>query len=119
MRPGASLQNQCRALFRCALQDRKVEFPHSSSELGSNAFAMLDELIQIIADCPAATISITGHTDSSGNESPNRHLSKERANSVIIYLIEGGIAAGRLRAIGAGSSAPLRDENNARSLMDQ
>jgi len=36
----------------------------------------------------------------------------------MIYLIEGGIAAGRLRAIGVGSPAPLRDENNARSLMD-
>lgn len=115
LRQGESLQNQCNALFRSAQQGRKVEFPHDSPELGSNAFSMLDELIQIVADCPAAMISITGHTDASGNDSSNQQLSEARANSVMAYMINGGIAAGRLQAIGAGSSAPLLDENSARA----
>ncbi len=72
-------------------------------------------LIQIVADCPAAIISITGHTDASGSESSNRQLSEARANSVLNYMINGGIAAERLQAIGAGSSRPLLDKNSARA----
>jgi len=113
LRPGASLEVQCAALFHSILQGRKVEFPQDSNELASTAFSILDELIEIIADCPAASIAITGHTDASGNESINLQLSEARANSVMTYMIAGGIAARRLQAIGAGSSAPLLDENNA------
>ncbi len=111
--PGASLEIQCAALFHSTLQGRKIEFPQDSTELGSTAFSILDELIEIVADCPAATVAITGHTDASGNESNNLQLSEARAKSVMTYMIAGGIAAMRLRAIGAGSSAPLLDENNA------
>lgn len=115
LQPGASLQNQCSALFHAALQGRKVEFPRDSAELGSNAFSLLDELIQIVADCPAARVSITGHTDASGNETNNLQLGEARANSVLAYMVSGGIAAERLQANGAGSSTPLLDENSARA----
>jgi len=113
LHPGASLEIQCAALFQSTLQGRRVEFPQDSTELGSTAFSILDELIEIVADCPAATVAITGHTDASGNESNNQQLSEARAKSVMTYMITGGVAAARLQAIGAGSSAPLLDENSA------
>jgi OOP family OmpA-OmpF porin len=113
LRPGASLEIQCAALFHSTLQGREIEFPQDSTELGSTAFSILDELIEIVADCPAATVAITGHTDASGNELNNQQLSEARANSVLTYMITGGVAAARLQAIGAGSSAPLLDENSA------
>lgn len=115
LRPGATLESQCSALFRSALQGRKIEFPRDGDQLSSSAYAVLDELIQIIADCPAATIAITGHTDASGNESGNQQLSAARANSVMAYMIAGGISADRLQAVGAGSSTPLQNANNARA----
>lgn len=115
LRPGASLESQCSALFHSALQRNNIEFPPDSNQLGSNTFSTLDELIQIVTDCPAAMISITGHTDASGDESSNQQLSETRANSVMTYMINGGIVAGRLQAVGAGSSTPLLDENSARA----
>jgi len=115
LRPGATLESQCSALFHSALQGRKIEFPHDSDQLSSNAYSVLDELIQIIADCPAAIIAITGHTDASGNESGNQQLSEARANSVMAYMTASGISADRLQAIGAGSSRPLLNENNTRA----
>ena len=115
LQPGASLESQCSALFHSALQRNNIEFPTDSDQLSSNAFSMLDALIQIVTDCPAAMISITGHTDASGNESSNQQLSEARANSVMAYMINGGIAAGRLQAIGAGSSIPLLNENSPRA----
>jgi outer membrane protein OmpA-like peptidoglycan-associated protein len=113
LRPGATLESQCSALFRSALQARRIEFPRDSDQLSSNAYSVLDELIQIIADCPAAIIAITGHTDASGNESNNQRLSEARANSVMAYMIAGGISADRLQAFGAGSAMPLLNEDNA------
>ena len=115
LRPGATLESQCSALFHSALQGRGIEFPRDSDRLSSNAYSMLDELIQIVADCPAAIIAITGHTDASGNESGNQQLSEARANSVMAYMIAGGISADRLQATGAGSATPLVNEKTARA----
>ena len=49
------------------------------------------------------------------NESNNQQRSEARAYSVMAYMIAGGISANRLQAIGAGSSTPLLNENNARA----
>jgi outer membrane protein OmpA-like peptidoglycan-associated protein len=61
---------------------------------------------------------ITGHTDSSGDESWNERLSLERANTVATYIEGGGIAATRLIVAGAGSSEPIaeNDTSYSRSL---
>jgi len=115
---GTSLQEHCRQLFASVAGERHVEFEHSSNELNSNAFPLLDEIVQIVADCPSAAITITGHTDSSGDERTNQSLSKARADSVFAYLVAKGIAAERLQSRGAGSSAPLsmNDSAQARKL---
>jgi OOP family OmpA-OmpF porin len=111
----ASLEEQCRQLFTSVASERHVEFEHSSNELRSNAFPLLDEIVQIVADCPSAAITITGHTDSSGDERTNQSLSKARADSVFAYLVARGIAAERLQSHGAGSSVPLSTEDSARA----
>jgi outer membrane protein OmpA-like peptidoglycan-associated protein len=111
----ASFQDQCRQLFASVAGERHVEFEHSSNELNSNAFPLLDEIVQIVADCPSAAITITGHTDSSGDERTNQLLSKARADSVFAYMVAKGIAAERLQSRGAGSSAPLSMEDSARA----
>lgn len=110
-----SLDHQCISLFRTAMRGRKIEFPRSSAALGTSASPLLDELIQIAADCPGATVTITGHTDNTGNESGNLALSKSRADAVAAYMTAGGIAAERLIADGAGSSRPLVAEKTAQA----
>lgn len=115
LKVGASLEDQCSQLFAAAATGRHISFRLSSDELNSNAYSLLDELVQIAADCPSAAILITGHTDSSGNEDTNRQLSKARAESVVAFMVERGIAAERLQSYGAGSSEPLVSEDNARA----
>ena len=68
---------------------------------------MLDEIVQIASDCPATTMTITGHTDASGEESANLRLSEARARAVADYLIARGISVERITVSGAGSSVPL------------
>lgn len=112
---GASLEEQCRQLFAAASTGRHIGFKQASDELNSNAYSLLDELVQIAADCPAAEILITGHTDNSGDEETNQRLSKSRADSVIAFMVGRGIAAERLQSRGAGSTEPLVTEDNARA----
>ncbi|MBL0023671.1 MAG: OmpA family protein [Saprospiraceae bacterium] len=52
-------------------------------------------------------ISIAGHTDNVGEKFGLIKLSEERAKTIKNYLIEGGIAAFRVTALGYGDSKPL------------
>ena len=52
------------------------------------------------------TITIEGHTDSSGSDAINRPLSDRRANRVRDFLITQGVPASKMAAIGYGSSRP-------------
>jgi len=116
--PPRSFERQCLELLRTASRGRPVEFGRSSAELSGSAYAVLDELIQIAADCPAARIAISGHTDNTGNEENNIALSEARAKAVAEYLIAGGIRADRIRSSGLGSAQPIvkEDSNRARQL---
>lgn len=113
--PAGSMNRQCLELFRTATRGRKIEFPRASADLGTAASPALDEIIQIAADCPKALIQVTGHTDSTGDETVNVALSQARAESVSAYLIAGGIAESRIDAKGAGSAEPLAEETSAQA----
>jgi outer membrane protein OmpA-like peptidoglycan-associated protein len=51
-------------------------------------------------------IIVEGHTDSSGSDIINQPLSQRRANRVRDFLISQGVPAGKLTAVGYGSSRP-------------
>ena len=66
----------------------------------------LDEMIRLLNDNPNVTIELGAHTDRVGSESYNEALARRRAQSVVDYLIAGGIAPDRLEAKGYGKSVP-------------
>jgi len=66
----------------------------------------LDELIALLNDNPNITIELSAHTDRKGSDAYNMDLSQRRAQSVVDYLIKGGIAKDRLTAVGYGKSQP-------------
>ena len=113
VRRAGSMERQCIELFRTAMRGRRIEFEESSAVLGTATGPLLDELIQIAADCPDSRIEITGHTDGSGSEAANALLSQERANAVAAYFVAGGIASGRIGATGAGAADPLTSDRTA------
>jgi len=104
-------QDLCSRVFS-AYEHGPVGFEESLTILRSSAKQVLDRVISLANACRDSTISITGHTDSSGNEAWNLQLSLARANAVADYVAERGISRARLITIGAGSSQPVAD--NAR-----
>ncbi len=66
----------------------------------------LNEMIELLNDNPNITIELMAHTDRVGSEKYNQELSQRRAQSVVDYLIKGGIEKERLTAVGYGKNQP-------------
>ena len=72
----------------------------------------LDKMIVMMEDNPNVTIELSAHTDRKGSEEYNINLSQRRAQSVVDYLIKGGIAKDRFVAKGYGKSKPKEVTKN-------
>ncbi|MEX0914268.1 MAG: OmpA family protein, partial [Wenzhouxiangellaceae bacterium] len=65
------------------------------------------DVIELLESEPDKDIRIEGHTDSTGPAALNLRLSEARANAVNDALIERGIDAARLKAVGMGEDFPI------------
>lgn len=88
-----------------------VTFKAGSAELVPTSLKTLDAAIVGLKRNPKAVVEIQGHTSSEGSEELNDHLSRERAYSVKEYMVSKGVAEGRLKANGYGSSQPKADNS--------
>ncbi|MCK9617998.1 MAG: OmpA family protein [Lentimicrobiaceae bacterium] len=88
-----------------------IFFATDSFALQSGSETELNKLVTFLALNPQLHVEIGGHTDNAGEETYNLQLSQQRAQSVIRYLLQKGIAAQRLRATGYGESRPIADNS--------
>lgn len=89
-----------------------IDFDSGRSSLRPESLSTLDAAIQAFAQYPAVRIRINVHTDNQGQAADNRALSGRRANALRDYLIDRGIAAGRVEARGAGQDEPIASNAN-------
>ena len=68
----------------------------------------LDQLVKLLNENPHVTIELSAHTDYKGSDQYNERLSQRRAESVVKYLIEHGIASDRLTPKGYGEGKPKK-----------
>ena len=92
---------------------RTINFNTGKSTFKEEAYPTLQAIAAILKEYPKANFRIEGHTDSVGSESLNQRLSDARANAVMDYLINNGIAAARLTAKGYGEGSPIESNNTA------
>lgn len=86
-----------------------VLFESNSDELRDEHLPELDRLSEFLRTRPTLRISITGHTDNTGQERDNVRLSMRRAESVAKYLVNNAVDDERIFFEGFGSSQPLAD----------
>lgn len=84
-----------------------VTFELNAAKLTAEGRATLDGVAQTLASQEDLRLEIAGHTDSIGSEAFNTMLSQQRAEAVRDYLIEKGVAAGRMTAVGYGELEPV------------
>lgn len=82
-------------------------FDSGSANIKQAAIENFGKVTDFMDDYPNRQIRIEGHTDSSGSDALNMKLSKQRASAVKQLLVNYGIKASRMTAVGMGESAPI------------
>lgn len=89
-----------------------VSFDTGSAALRPNLLRVLDSFADSLRTDPAPTLSIIGHTDSTGPDSINGPLSLSRAASVRDYLTQRGVNPARISIQGHGATEPIASNAN-------
>ena len=85
-----------------------IFYDFNKATLRPKSATALDELVGLLNENPNITIELSAHTDSRGSDQYNERLSQQRAESVVRYLIDHGIAADRLTPKGYGEGMPKK-----------
>ena len=86
-----------------------VSFDVGRSAIKPNFDPILNQFGSTLVQHPETTISIIGHTDSTGSDAINNPLSIDRANSARDYLVSRGVARNRISTDGRGAREPVGD----------
>ena len=71
------------------------------------SYVELHKLLVLLRKNPKLSVEFIGHTDHIGSEEYNLELSVKRAQSVVQYLTQNGVPAGRLKFRGEGEGRPI------------
>jgi len=87
-----------------------VQFDFDKADIKSTYKPQFDVIAGVLKESPDKSMTVEGHTDSTGTEEYNQGLSERRAEAVVKKFIQDyGIASGRLSIKGYGESRPVAD----------
>jgi OOP family OmpA-OmpF porin len=87
---------------------KTIHFPVGQSVIMPDNYAVLGKVQRAIRAFGEPDVIIGGHTDSTGPEPLNEHLSQQRAEAVRQYLVANGVLPfDKIIAVGYGSMRPL------------
>lgn len=94
---------------------KAMQFPVGKAVILPNNYPLLTTVQKAINTFGRPDVVVEGHTDSTGSETLNQQLSQKRADAVKQYLVYNGtLPAGKIIAVGYGSSRPLASNATAR-----
>lgn len=92
----------------------KIVFDVASAQLVPRNAKLLELLARLLKENDQVKrVQIEGHTDATGEDGFNQHLSLQRAQTVEQALIQRGVSADRLTTKGLGRSMPLAPNDTA------
>ncbi len=111
--PVVTAADTCQTDFNNLLANENVNFESAQAIIAQASYPLLDQMVAIAANCPNASISVEGHTDSQGDDTMNQNLSEQRAQAVLTYLSNNGVDVSRLSSAGYGETMPIGDNATA------
>ena len=88
-----------------------VGFDTGRSAVKPNFAPILSQFATSLNQNPVTTVTIVGHTDSTGSDALNNPLSIDRADATRDYLVSRGVSRTRIATDGRGSREPVADNN--------
>ena len=83
-----------------------IFYDFNKATLRDSSKTALDHLVALLKENGNVTIELSAHCDYKGSAEYNKRLSQRRAEAVVTYLIQHGIAADRLTPVGYGKEKP-------------
>ena len=102
--PGSEVNEQGCDVFSGVLEG--VQFESGSARLTTQSQEVLQGVALELLQHPDVRVAVMAHTDNSGAAKANLALSKQRAISVVRYLMSLGVAVKRMRPVAYGESRP-------------
>ncbi len=90
-----------------------VLFDTGQYSLKSGAREKLAKVAGILLSYPSLNIEVGGYTDNVGGDEMNQKLSENRAGAVRDYLVQQGVQANSVSAIGFGNTLPVASNDNS------
>lgn len=104
---------ECHAAILSIGMAGEIRFALGEADIDKDGRALLDRLAEVVRACPEIALSIAGHTDARGPAQRNLVLSRRRARAAVRYLVNKGIDARRLQAVGYGEGHPVAPNDTA------
>jgi outer membrane protein OmpA-like peptidoglycan-associated protein len=92
-----------------------VLFDTGKAQLKTGASRSIDQIAAFLKENPDRRVQVEGFTDSQGADDYNLELSQSRADSVAMAIIQRGVDAQRVRALGYGEGYPVASNDSAGS----
>jgi OOP family OmpA-OmpF porin len=93
---------------------KAITFPVGKDVIMPSNYSLLSKAQRAIRTFGEPSLVVEGHTDSTGSEDMNQHLSQRRAESVRAYLVANGtLPQEKIIAVGYGSKRPLASNKTA------
>ena len=83
-----------------------VYFALDQADLTDEGRQLLDAKLELLQRHPDIRIRIEGHADDTGSDEYNMALGERRAATARRYLVQGGIAEGRMQIVSRGEERP-------------
>ncbi len=90
-----------------------VNFETGKAALTPESQTILNGVAESLVANEEINVEVSGHTDNTGSRALNQRLSRARAEAVRQYLIDRGVAAARLTAVGRGPDRPVASNRTA------
>jgi outer membrane protein OmpA-like peptidoglycan-associated protein len=106
---GANIQRNADLLAVTFQSD--VLFDTNSATLKAGSYDEISRVAKVLNQYPETTLTIAGHTDSTGSETYNQKLSERRAKAVKSALAAQIVNPARMSTVGYGETKPIADNN--------
>lgn len=86
-----------------------ITFDTGKATIKPESTGEINRIKDIMEKDPSLKFEVQGHCDNTGSDAVNDPLSQKRAEAIVTRLVELGIGADRLSAVGKGSHEPISD----------
>jgi OOP family OmpA-OmpF porin len=88
-----------------------ITFDTGKATLKPESTVEINRITELMKKDASLKFEVQGHCDSTGSDAVNDPLSQKRAEAIVAALVQNGIAADRLTAVGKGSHSPIADNS--------